>query len=83
MYVWADGEMVRELRGASGATAGEFAGQAGVSRDALRRVERNRGPVRVDTVRKIGHALDTDPRIFARAVSTRRSPRDPRPSRQT
>ena len=71
MYVWADGALVRKIRGDR--TAGEVAQEAGISRDTLRRVERNGGPVRVDTVWGIGRALDVDPRTFAKAISTRRS----------
>ena len=68
MYVQADGEKVLELRGAASLTAGEVAEQAGITRSTLRRVERNLGPVRVDTVRGIGRALGVDPRTFARAI---------------
>ena len=80
MYVWADGELVREIRGDR--PAGEVAQEAGISRDTLRRLEGNRGPVRAGTVHAVGRVLDVDPTIFARAISRRRSPQDPRPSRQ-
>ncbi len=65
MYVRANGEKrVRELRGDR--SAGEVAREAGISPETLRRVERNRGPVRPDTARGIGRALNVDPRTFAR-----------------
>ncbi len=71
MYVQANGEKVRELRGDR--PAGEVAQQAGITRSTLRRVERNEGPILPDTARGIGRALGVDPRSFAWAISTRPS----------
>ena len=73
MYARADGERVRELREERGATPKEIAQKAGITPETLRRVEGNRGPVRVDTVHAIGRVLDVDPRTFAKAVSRRQS----------
>ena len=52
------------MRGSRAFNGAAFARSAGVSRDTLCRVERNRGPVRVSTARKIGTALGADPRIL-------------------
>jgi DNA-binding XRE family transcriptional regulator len=71
MLVTADGSKVRALREARESSTREFAKKAGVSRRTLTRVERNEGPVRPGTARKIGSALEVDPRTFARAVSSR------------
>jgi transcriptional regulator with XRE-family HTH domain len=71
MYVEVDGQKVRELREQQGATAGEIADKAGITRSTLRRVERNEGPVLPGTARGIGRALDVNPRSFAWAISTR------------
>ncbi len=73
MYVRADGERVRELLGDR--TAREVVREAGITPETLRRVERNRGPIMVETARGIGRALGVDPRSFARAISTRPSER--------
>ena len=71
MLVTTDGPKVRALCEASESSTREFAQKAGISRRTLRRVERNEGPVRLGTARKIGPALDVDPRTIARAISCR------------
>ena len=71
MYVKTDGPKVRALRESHEPSARVFAQKAGVSRRTLTRVERNEGPVRTGTARKIGAALEVDPRTFARAISNR------------
>jgi transcriptional regulator with XRE-family HTH domain len=71
MHVKTDRPKVRALREAHEASAREFAKRAGISRRTLTRVERNEGPVRPGTARKIGAALDVGPRTFARAISRR------------
>ncbi len=71
MHVEIDGSQVRRMRGSRAFSGAHFARRAGISPGTLRRVERNEGPVRPDTARKIGAALDVDPRTFARAISTR------------
>jgi transcriptional regulator with XRE-family HTH domain len=71
MLVTADGSKVRALREASGFSTREFSRKAGISRRTLTRVERNEGPVMPGTARKIGAALDVNPRTFARAISSR------------
>jgi transcriptional regulator with XRE-family HTH domain len=71
MYVKTDGPKVRALREANEPNAREFAREAEISRRTLTRVECNEGPVELATARKIGAALDVDPRTFARAISNR------------
>jgi len=67
MHVELDGSRVRYMRGSRGFNGATFARRAGVSPETLRRVERNRGPVRVSTARKIGAALAVDdPRSLGR-----------------
>jgi DNA-binding XRE family transcriptional regulator len=66
-YVELDGARVRHMRGGRGFNGATFARRAGVSPETLRRVERNRGPVRVTTARKIGAAVGVgDPRSLGR-----------------
>ena len=60
MYVELDGSRVRTMRGGRGFNGATFARRAGLSPKTLHRVERNQGPVRVITARKIGAALDVD-----------------------
>ena len=71
MHVKTDGQKVRALREAHEPNARVFAREAGISQRTLTRVERNEGPVRTGTARKIGAALGVDPRTFARAISRR------------
>jgi transcriptional regulator with XRE-family HTH domain len=71
MYVILDGERVRELREEEGMSRRDLAATAGISPTTLRRVEDNRGPVSLTSARKVGRALDVNPRVFGRAVSRR------------
>jgi transcriptional regulator with XRE-family HTH domain len=71
VHVKAYGAKVRALREAHEPNARVFAQKAGISRRTLTRVERNEGPVRTGTARKIGAALGVDPRTFAKAISRR------------
>jgi transcriptional regulator with XRE-family HTH domain len=71
MYVKMDGPLVRRMRGSRGFDGAYFARKAGISPKTLRRVERNGGPVRRETARKIGAALDVNPRTLARAILSR------------
>jgi transcriptional regulator with XRE-family HTH domain len=59
------------MRGSRAFTCAHFARKAGRSTDTLRRVEGNRGPVSLEMARKIGAALEVDPRTFAKAISRR------------
>jgi transcriptional regulator with XRE-family HTH domain len=69
VYVELDGARVRTMRGSRGFDGATFARRAGISRDTVRRVERNRGPVRIGTARKIGVALGMDdPRSLGRVA---------------
>jgi len=69
VYVELDGSRIRNMRGGRAFNGTAFARAAGISPETLRRVERNRGPVRVGTARKIGAALDVeDPRSLGRVA---------------
>lgn len=58
MYVEMFGPKVRALRESEGADVPALAGKASISPTTLRRVEGNRGTVRLKTARKIASALD-------------------------
>ena len=73
MLLEVDGYQVRRMRGCRGFSGAQFARMARISPKTLRRVELNRGPVLRKTARKIGAALEVDPRTFARAISRRPS----------
>jgi hypothetical protein len=66
VHVVTDGSKLSAM-GEERLPAGAFARPSGGS---LRKAERG-GPVELATARKIGAALDVDPRMFARAVSRR------------
>jgi transcriptional regulator with XRE-family HTH domain len=68
VYVELDGARVRRMRGGRAFNGAAFARRAGISPNTLRKVERNRGPVNVSTARKIGAALDVDPRSLGRVA---------------
>ena len=66
MHIVTDGSKLRAM-GEERLPAGAFARHSGGS---LRKAERGE-PVELATARKIGAALDVDPRMFARAISGR------------
>ena len=66
MHVVTDGSKLRAM-GEKRLPAGAFARPSGGS---LRKAERGE-PVELATARKIGAALDVDPRTFTRAISRR------------
>ena len=66
MQLVMDGSKLRTM-GEERPPAGAFAKP---SRGSLPKTERG-GPVKLATARKIGAALDVDPRTFARAISRR------------
>ena len=69
MYVEMDGAKVRTMREGRGFNGAAFARAASVSPKTLRRVEHNRGAVRVSTARKIGATLGkVDPRSLGRVA---------------
>ena len=68
MNVELDGARVRYMRGSRAFNGAAFARIAGISPNTLRRVERNQGPVSVSTARKIGAALDVDPRSLGKVA---------------
>jgi transcriptional regulator with XRE-family HTH domain len=71
VYVKLEGRWIRTERDERALTGAEFAEKAGISRRTLTRVERNEGPVSLDTARKISRAIGVDPRTFARDISRR------------
>lgn len=68
MRVKPEGERVRALRVASEPNASEFAHKAGISPMTLRAAERG-APLRLNTARKFGAALDVHPRAFCGVIS--------------
>lgn len=64
-------ERVREQAARHRITLDRLAADAGVSRTALYNVTTGRGGVTIDTLLKLGQALDVDPVIFLRPYKDR------------
>jgi transcriptional regulator with XRE-family HTH domain len=73
VYLAMDGEQVRSLREQRGMSQRELAEAASVSKRTVTNVEAGKVYSQVSTARKIGAALDVNPRTFARAISRRPS----------
>ena len=69
MYVVMDGEKIGELRQERGFSRQELAEEAGVSVSTLRRVEAGGSAVRLKTARKVGAALEVDPKSLGRSAA--------------
>jgi transcriptional regulator with XRE-family HTH domain len=66
-----DGERVRSLREQRGMSQRELAEASSVSKKTLANAELGKTYAFPETARKIGAALDVNPRTFARAISRR------------
>jgi DNA-binding XRE family transcriptional regulator len=68
VYLAMDGEHVRSLREQKAMSQRELAGASGVSKKMLANAELGKTYAFPETARKIGAALDVDPRSLARVV---------------
>ncbi len=68
-YLVMDGERVRSLREERGMSQRQLAEASGVSKKTLTNVEASKVRVLPSTARKIGAALEVDPRSLARVAS--------------
>lgn len=70
------GENVRQLREAAGRTQEDVAGEAGMHPTALSMIETGARAPKVDTLIRLGFALDVEPGVFFNGV---KRPRGRRP----
>jgi transcriptional regulator with XRE-family HTH domain len=68
MFVVMDGEQIQELRQERGLSRPQFAQEAGVSVSTLANLERGAN-VRLKTARKVGAALEVDPRSLGHSAA--------------